>query len=90
MKKALHVFYSGRVQGVGFRFAVLNIAEELKVIGWVKNLSDGRVEITAESDEDNLKEFLSRVESSFNHYIKETQVSWGFATGEFRNFSIRF
>ena len=90
MKKGLHVFYSGRVQGVGFRFAVLNIAEELKVIGWIKNLSDGRVELVAESGEDNLKEFLSRVDNSFSHYIKETQVSWGNATGEFRNFSIRF
>ena len=58
MKKCLHVFYSGKVQGVGFRFTLQQIAKELNVVGWVKNLKDGRVELLAESDEDTLKELL--------------------------------
>ena len=58
MKKFAHVYYSGRVQGIGFRFTAQRIAEELGVCGWVKNLDDGRVEILAQAGEDKLKDFL--------------------------------
>ena len=41
------VFYSGRVQGVGFRYAALQAAREFEVAGWVQNLGDGRVQLDA-------------------------------------------
>lgn len=75
---------------MGFRFTLQQIAKELNVVGWVKNLKDGRVELLAESDEDTLKELLVRVEKAFHNYIKESLVSWGKTTGEFCDFSIRF
>ena len=59
--KRIHVFYSGHVQGVGFRYSVQDIAMTMGVTGWVKNLSDGRVEMAAEAGEDVLKELLEKI-----------------------------
>jgi acylphosphatase len=62
---AKQVFYSGRVQGVGFRYAVKRIAGGFEVIGWVRNLPDGRVELQAMSEEaDELTGFLQAIKDS--------------------------
>ena len=92
MKKRVRVFYSGRVQGVGFRFTVERIALEMKdVYGWVKNLSDGRVEVVAEGEEERLKEFLTKIrEGLMKRYIKREDVIWENYKGEFDDFEIRF
>lgn len=70
---AKQVFYSGRVQGVGFRYAVKRIASGFEVTGWVRNLPDGRVELQAMSEEaEELQAFLDAVqESSLRGNIKE-------------------
>lgn len=90
MKKQLHIFYTGRVQGVGFRFTVIDIARDIGVTGWVKNLGDGRVELLAEAEEEKLKNFLSRINNSFARYIQDTDINWLAATGEFKDFIIEF
>ncbi|MDD5692204.1 MAG: acylphosphatase [Candidatus Omnitrophica bacterium] len=90
MKKQLHVFYSGNVQGIGMRYTVLDIALDLKVCGWVKNLSDGRVEVLAEAEEDTLNDFLGQVKDHFPRYIKEITLEWHPASGNFRDFQIAF
>ena len=90
MKKQVHVYYSGRVQGIGFRFTAERIAEELGILGWVSNLSDGRVELVAEANEDSLKDFLTQLSTIFNRYIQDVQVSWEPATGEFNDFGVKF
>ncbi len=70
---AKQVFYSGRVQGVGFRYAVKRIASGFEVTGWVRNLPDGRVELQAMSEEaEELQAFLDAVqESSLRGNIRE-------------------
>ncbi|HTY45319.1 MAG TPA: acylphosphatase [Patescibacteria group bacterium] len=88
MKKQLHVYFSGTVQGVGFRFTAREIAEELGVCGWVRNLGDGRVEVLAEAGENDLQGFLDRLNGYFGRYITGTDVSWFPASGEFKDFSI--
>ena len=90
MKKKLHLYYAGKVQGIGFRYTVLDIASGLKVCGWVKNLNDGRVEVLAESEEDALNVFLEQVKQHFLRYITDTTVEWFPASGEFRDFQVQF
>jgi acylphosphatase len=90
MKKQLHVFYSGMVQGVGFRFAAESLANNLNLTGWVKNLRDGRVEVVAEGEESALNEFLDKIMKRMQHYISGAGVSWQEATGEFSEFEIAF
>lgn len=86
----VHIFYSGRVQGVGFRFTAEAVARDLGVVGWAKNLRDGRVEVVAEGEEKTLKEFLEKIEREMSGYIRHAEVSWEQPTGEFNDFGIRF
>ncbi len=89
--KRLHVFYSGRVQGVGFRWTTQDIASRLNLTGWVKNLEDGKVEVVCEGEEKQLKAFLDDMATGFlSPYIKDTDVSWNKATQEFKGFDVRF
>ncbi|MDQ6656317.1 MAG: acylphosphatase [Verrucomicrobiota bacterium] len=62
--KATQLFYEGRVQGVGFRYSVKQIAKGFDVIGWVQNLPDGRVELQAAGDPAELAAFLEAITQS--------------------------
>ncbi|MBI3616388.1 MAG: acylphosphatase [Candidatus Omnitrophica bacterium] len=89
--KRLHVLWTGRVQGVGFRFTAEEAALELGLTGWVRNLPDGRVEATVEGPEKALKSFLERVAAGpMKPHIQQTAVDWSAATGEFEEFRVRF
>lgn len=88
--KRVHASYHGRVQGVGFRYTVEHIAVRLNLTGWVKNRRDGSVEITAEGEEGQLKLFLEQVEDAFTSYIRNKEVEWSEATGEFSDFGIAY
>lgn len=90
MDKRLHVCYTGEVQGVGFRFTAERLGVSLGLAGWVRNLSDGRVEIACEGKEEALKEFLNKINDVFKRYIKDADVTWAGATGEFEGFEVRF
>lgn len=88
---AKHVFYEGRVQGIGFRITVKSLATEFEVSGWVKNLSDGRVELQAISaDDSELDAFLQEIlDSRLAHHIKGVSTSSIAAPEGVRGFSIR-
>jgi acylphosphatase len=74
--KRYDAVFSGRVQGVGFRYTVLSLAQEFKdLTGYVKNLPDGGVEVVVEGDETTLNEFLHRIKgSSLSRWIFDTKV----------------
>lgn len=88
--KRFHAYYSGFVQGVGFRFTAERLAISLDINGWVKNLGDGRVELVCEGTEASLKGLLAKLEEAFGEYIHKTDIEWENATGEFESFDIRF
>jgi len=67
------VFFSGRVQGVGFRYTALQVAKEFEVAGWVKNLADGRVQLEAEGTPQNVKSFIAAVEERLHGFIRKTE-----------------
>ena len=91
MRKRLLVYYSGRVQGVGFRYTVREAACGYEVAGFVRNLPDGRVELVAEGEEPELKAFLDGIrESGLEGHIRNEETHWQQATGEFKRFEIRF
>lgn len=87
---AKNVFYSGRVQGVGFRYSTKRIASGFDVTGWVKNLPDGRVELLAQAlDADELDAFLEDIQqSSLGSHIKQREVKAIPAEPNLRGFSI--
>ncbi len=58
MKVRKHIYFSGRVQGVGFRYSAIYLARPLGLTGWVENLWDGRVEMEVQGDEDAIAELL--------------------------------
>ncbi|MBL9117399.1 MAG: acylphosphatase [Verrucomicrobiaceae bacterium] len=73
---ARQVFYSGHVQGVGFRASVKNLARGFEVTGVVRNLPDGRVELNAQSFEDEeVEAFLQAIDDSdLGSLIKEKEI----------------
>lgn len=87
---ARHVFYTGRVQGVGFRYSTKRIASGFDVTGWVKNLPDGRVELFSQAfDADEVEAFLEDIQrSSLGSHIKEREVKVAAADTSLRGFNI--
>ena len=61
---SLEVFYEGHVQGVGFRWSIRNIAKGFDVIGWVRNLVDGRVQMQVSGEEEEVRSFLEAINQS--------------------------
>jgi acylphosphatase len=83
------VYFQGRVQGVGFRYTVRNIAMRHNITGYVRNLPDGRVELVAEGPDDEMDQFLESIKQRMHEYIREVQQHIHPATGEFPQFQIR-
>ena len=88
--KKLHVFVSGRVQGVGFRYYVYYSAQKFPISGFVRNLSDGRVEVYAEGKEDDLEQLLLSVENGprFSD-INSIDIERGEGVSKFEQFMIK-
>jgi acylphosphatase len=82
------VYFSGRVQGVGFRYSTLQVAKEFDVAGIVKNLPDGRVLLEAEGKAGTVKAFIVAVEERMHGYIRKTERQSAQRTPQFVGFCI--
>ena len=85
----MHIFYSGHVQGVGFRFTVKQVAAGFEVTGTVRNLPDGRVELMAEGTKTELEAFSEAIrDAGLAACIRHEDVHWSEARSDFRGFEI--
>lgn len=84
------MIYEGQVQGVGFRYTTYRIAQQFQVCGFVRNLSDGTVELLAEGEQSEIDRFLNTIADTMSGYIAEIKIEQSEATGGFMEFSILF
>jgi len=85
----MEVLYSGRVQGVGFRYTVKSLVHGYEVSGTVRNLADGRVELVAEGTHEELDAFQQAImDSGLGRLIQDVKINWREAAGGFRGFEI--
>jgi len=91
MLSRVHVFVSGRVQGVAYRYFVERRAAEIPVTGWVRNLRDGRVEIMAEGKKADLESFLEFLRQGPRMAnVDDLDILWEDYRGEYKDFRIGF
>ena len=81
--------FAGNVQGVGFRYTAQDLARKFKVVGYVRNLPDGRVELVVEGDPAEIDKLLDAIAGKMEGLIKNRTDSDSPATGQFKDFSIR-
>lgn len=89
MKKRAHIIYSGRVQGVGFRWTAERVAISLGITGLVRNLENGDVEVIAEGKETDINDFLAKIKEQMQNYIRDILITWSDYKGDFDYFYIK-
>ena len=83
------VHYFGRVQGVGFRYTAKQVAAGFELVGTIRNLPDGRVELVAEGVRAELEDFRAALrDAGLAGFIQDERVKWSEAQNAFRNFEI--
>jgi acylphosphatase len=86
----LHARVTGRVQGVGFRYFVMNAAVELGLTGWVRNRRDGSVEVVAEGDLDRLQDLVRALQKGpRSSAVRDVKTTLQTPSGEFGSFFVR-
>lgn len=82
--------YFGRVQGVGFRFTVRELAGERSVRGYVRNMPDGSVELVAEGDAEEIDRFADDIDRAMGRFIRRVESVEGPPQGGLSGFEIRY
>ncbi len=90
-KVRVHLVVSGRVQGVFFRAKTQEKAQQLGVFGWVKNLSEDRVEAVFEGEKPQVEQLVKWAKKGpSGAIVNDLDLSWEEYQGEFTNFEIRY
>ncbi len=87
----VHIKISGDVQGVGFRYTTIETARSLGLVGWVRNVTGGGVEIVAEGEKNSLERLIEWCKGgpTFGK-VANTEVEWQNSTGEFSGFEVEY
>jgi acylphosphatase len=83
------VYFSGHVQGVGFRAGALAVAREFEIAGFVRNLDDGRVHLEAEGRRAEIETYLKALEERMHGLIRKTERKAASRPPQFAGFFIR-
>lgn len=87
--RRVHLLISGSVQGVGFRYAARRQASQLRLVGWVRNRHDGRVEVVAEGDERTINDLIAWCRHGPpGSWVDDVNVDWEAPAGAFSAFDI--
>lgn len=88
-QRRLTIFYSGRVQGVGFRYTAKTVATGFEITGTIRNLPDGRVELVAEGARKELEAFCGAIRGAgLAGFIRDENANWSDAQNNFHDFEI--
>ena len=89
--KHLELIVKGRVQGIGYRFFVERVANELGVTGYVKNMTDGSVKVEAEASRDVLELFTAELKKGPSiAYVESVFVNITDNLEYFKKFGVKF
>ncbi len=83
-------YFSGRVQGVGFRYTACDVARRFRVTGRVRNLRDGRVELIAEGERQEVESFVDAVREAMHGFVWDVSTVDSPAQSKFSDFSVGF
>ena len=89
MPTRYEIRFTGRVQGVGFRYTTCRVAGRFEVTGWVCNEPDGSVRCVAEGEVEELERFVDAVKDAMEGYVSGADVRVAGASGEFASFGVR-
>ena len=83
------VYFHGHVQGVGFRYAALQVAREFEIAGYVQNLPDGRVLAEVEGSPADVEAYVAAVEEKMQGFVRKTERSVRKGAPQFQGFVIK-
>ena len=88
-KPSIYIIIKGKVQGVSFRYFTLKQAQELNIVGWVRNIPNGTVEAVAQGDKINLELFINKLkQGSSLSRVDDVILNWEHQEKDYENFSI--
>jgi acylphosphatase len=87
---AKYIIFTGRVQGVGFRFVAFSAANRYRLTGWVRNCDDGNVEMVVQGSADGIDDCVRDIQQSFAGYIRETRIEPVSPDPKHKDFKITF
>jgi len=89
-KQQRRVLFSGRVQGVGFRFTACRVAAGYDVSGYVRNLPSGQVECVVEGEEVEINAFIDALAGAMSGYVTDQTQQVAPYTGKFSSFTVGY
>ncbi len=83
------VYFSGKVQGIGFRYECMKIAREFEVCGYVENLADGRVLLEVEGNESEVKKYVAEINDQMEIFIKTADEKFQRRAAQYKAFLLK-